>query len=221
MSTDLGFIHKLERGSSEVTLLLLHGTGGDEDSLLSLGRNVAPEANLLSPRGKVLEAGMPRFFRRLAMGVFDIEDLIARTAELARFVGDAAAAYNLDRERVFALGYSNGANIAASLLLLHPETVAGAALLHAMVPLRPDRLAELNGKPVLMTGGQRDQMIPREQTEALRALLEESGASVSLQWQPGGHEVSNKEVEILREWISNTLSGNRRPAAGRPDSPAR
>ncbi len=164
---DLGFIHRLDRGTGGTTLLLLHGTGGDEDDLLSLGRAVAPEATLLSPRGQVVEGGMPRFFKRLAMGVFDVPDLIARSADLGRFVSSAADEYDLDPGRVYALGYSNGANIAAAMLLLHPEILAGAALLHAMVPLEPAQPPDLTGKPVLITGGRRDPIIPGEQTEAL------------------------------------------------------
>src|SRR5499433_2520532 len=136
------FIHEFVPGDSDRTLLLLHGTGGSERDLIPLGRELDPNASLLSPRGKVLENGMPRFFRRLAEGVFDLDDLRQRTHDLAAFVAAASEAYQFDPRRVIAVGYSNGANIAASLLLLHPETLAGAVLFHAMVPLIPEKLPD-------------------------------------------------------------------------------
>src|SRR4026209_2924110 len=135
MTSGPDFIHDCVPGSSSRTLLLLHGTGGNERDLIPLGRELDPNASLLSPRGKILENGMPRFFRRLAEGVFDLEDLKARTHELADFVLAAAREYGFDAGRVFAAGYSNGANIAASSLLLRPGMLAGAVLLRPMVPL--------------------------------------------------------------------------------------
>ncbi|HEV2754733.1 MAG TPA: alpha/beta hydrolase [Actinomycetota bacterium] len=201
-SPDLGFVHRYERGEGSLTLLLLHGTGADENDLIPLGRAVAPEASLLSPRGQVLENGMPRFFRRLAMGVFDVEDLKRRTADLARFVDSASRQYGFESRDVVALGYSNGANIAASLLLSDLGGVGAAALLHAMVPFRPESLPDLSGTPVLLTGGMRDPMIPRDQTEELARMLGEAGADVELELAPGGHELTQDEVEKVHRWIA-------------------
>lgn len=203
VTEQLGMIHRFVKGNKPETLLLLHGTGGDEDDLLALGRDLDPEANLLSPRGQVLENGMPRFFRRLAMGVFDLEDLAARTHELARFVNDAVATYDLDPSRITAVGYSNGANIAASLLLLHPGLLSSAALLHAMVPFEPEEPPSLEGTDVLLTAGRRDQMVPPDQAKRLAEILEEAGADVTLDWQPGGHELTQAEFEAVRTWLKS------------------
>lgn len=201
MPNELNHIHLFEPGSDAVTLLLLHGTGGDEHDLLPLGRMLHADANLLSPRGNVLESGMPRFFRRLSMGIFDVEDLKARAADLLGFVDDAAHAYSFDRDRVVVIGYSNGANIAAGMLLSVDRPFAGAALLHAMTPFEPDPLPDLVGVRVLVTGGRRDQMIPAASTEHLSDLLTSSGADVSLHWEPGGHELTQAEVDVGKEWI--------------------
>ena len=168
------------------TLLLLHGTGGDENDLLDLGRALEPRAALLSPRGKVRENGMARFFRRLAEGVFDLEDLKYRTGELADFVAAASQSYGLDAARVTAVGYSNGANIAAALLLLRPGTLQSAVLFHAMVPLIPETLPDLQSKRVFLAAGKEDRLIPPRESERLAGLLEKAGAAVSLFWQPGG-----------------------------------
>ena len=200
MSTDLGFVHRWEPGS-ETTLLLLHGTGGDENDLIPLGRALAPGAALLSPRGQVLENGMPRFFRRLAMGVFDVEDLKARTEDLARFAEAAAKHYGFDLARTIAVGYSNGANIGASLLLARPGLLSAAALLHAMVPFRPEETPDLRGTSVLITGGIQDPMIPLDQTGELAAILRAAGAGVDLELAPGGHQLTVEEVEKVRDWV--------------------
>ena len=197
----LGFEHRFIPGDSDRTLLLLHGTGGDENDLLPLGKQLAPDANLLSPRGKVLEGGMPRFFRRLAMGVFDEDDLKFRAHELVDFVDLAAKEYGFDRDNVTALGYSNGANIAAAVLLLRPGALRAAGLLHAMVPFEPDELPDLNGTSVLLTGGRRDAMIPAPQTERLAQLLTEAGADLTLAWQPGGHELTPAELTTAQTWL--------------------
>lgn len=199
---DLGFVHRYEPGTTGVTLLLLHGTGADEHDLIPLGRAVAPRAALLSPRGQVLENGMPRFFRRLAMGVFDVDDLKRRTGDLARFVEAAADHYGVDLARTIVVGYSNGANIGGSLLLSRPGLVRGAALLHAMVPFRPETPPDLTGTRVLITGGRRDPMIPFDQTEELVAMLAAAGADVELAAGPGGHELTTAEVERVRDWIA-------------------
>src|SRR3989442_9754002 len=182
------FIHEFLAGYSNRTLLLLHGTGGNEHDLIPLGRELDPNAALVSPRGKVLERGMPRFFRRLAEGVFDLEDLRRRTIELADFVAAAAAHYGFDPRRVVAVGFSNGANIAASLLLLRPETLGGAVFFFAIVPLVPDPLPTIPGTPVLLSNGRLDPLVSAEETERLAALLREAGGAVTVAWQQAGHE---------------------------------
>lgn len=200
---DLGFEHVWEPGEEgRPTLLLLHGTGGDETDLLPLGHYLVPGAALLSPRGKVLEGDMPRFFRRLAPSVFDLDDLRARTHELADFVTAAAAEYGFDPARVTAVGYSNGANIAASLLLLRPGLLAAAVLLHAMVPIEPEQAPDLSGVPVFLTAGRADSMVPGEESERLAGVLRDAGANVELHWEPGGHALSRREIEAARVWLS-------------------
>jgi predicted esterase len=184
------------------TLLLLHGTGGTEEDLVPLGSMLAPGAALLSPRGKVLEGRMPRFFRRLAEGLFDVEDLVARTHELADFVARATAVYSLDPTRITALGFSNGANIGASLLLLHPQVLRGAALLRPMVPLEPSPLPNLEGTPVLLAAGRDDPLIAPEETERLAALLGRAGADVTVSWSPGGHGLMPNDIETVRGWLA-------------------
>ena len=205
--TEAGFVHRFDPAEEPgaPTLLLLHGTGGDENDLLPLGRMLDERAALLSPRGKVLENGMPRFFRRLSMGVFDEEDLVNRTHELASFVEEAASEYSLDPKRLFAVGFSNGANIAASLLLLHPGLLAGAVLLRAMTPFELETLPDLSGTPVYLAAGRSDQMIPAESTERLAELLREAGAEVTLDWQPGGHGIGRAEVEAARAWLAGVI----------------
>jgi predicted esterase len=186
------------------TLLLLHGTGGDENDLLPLGRMLLPGAGLLSPRGNVLENGMPRFFRRLAEGVFDEADLRVRTAELAAFVGSAASAYGFDASSVVAVGFSNGANIAASLLLLSPGTLRGAVLFRAMIPLRPPAPPSLAGVQVLLSQGVRDPIVPRSEGEGLAELLRAGGADVTLEWQDAGHGLVDADIAAARAWLART-----------------
>ena len=205
---DLGFVHVYEPGQSPWTLLLLHGTGGDEHDLVGLGRQLAPDAGLLSPRGKVLENGMPRFFRRLAVGRLDIPDLLARTDELAGFVADAAAAYELDPQRVVAVGFSNGANIAASLLLRRPGVLRGAALLRAMLPYEPERLPDLTGTDVLIAAGEGDPYSPPDQVRGLTEVLDTAGASVTTNVEPGaGHGLTRNDLARLAAWVGTTLTG--------------
>jgi len=205
--TEAGFVHRFDpaKEPGAPTLILLHGTGGDENDLLPLGRMLDERAALLSPRGKVLENGMPRFFRRLSMGVFDEEDLVNRTHELASFVEEAASEYGLDPKRLFAVGFSNGANIAASLLLLRPDLLAGAVLLRAMTPFELETLPDLSDTPVYLAAGRSDQMIPPESTERLAELLREAGAEVTLDWQPGGHGIGRAEVEAARDWLAGVI----------------
>jgi predicted esterase len=201
---DLGFIHRFVPAQSTLspTLLLLHGTGGSEDDLLSLGGGIAPEAALLSPRGKVLENGMPRFFRRLAEGVFDLEDLQLRTHELADWVQAAATDYNLDTSKVLGVGYSNGANIAASILLLRPESLRGAILLHPMVPLVPEIWPDLSGKPIFIGAGRHDPLVTPHETERLAELLENCGADITTYWHDGGHNLTQDEFAAAQEWFA-------------------
>lgn len=200
---ELGMAHQFVAGqaANAPTLLLLHGTGGDEHDLLDLGRMLYPGAALLSPRGQVLENGMPRFFRRLAEGVFDLEDLRRRTDDLAEFVAGASAVYGFDPKRVIAVGYSNGANIAASLLLQRPGVLAGAVLFHAMVPFVPEQLPDLAGVPVFMGAGRTDTMIRPQQTEGLARLLQQAGAEVALHWEQGGHALARGEVQAAAGWL--------------------
>jgi phospholipase/carboxylesterase len=197
----LSFTHRFLPATAEgrPPLLLLHGTGGDEHDLVPLGQAVAPGSALLSPRGKVLEHGMPRFFRRLAEGVFDEADVIARANELADFVAEAREAYGLPAP--VALGFSNGANIAAALLLLRPEALAGAALLRAMVPLGAPPAVDLAGKRVLILSGAMDPIVPAENAGRLAGLLERSGALVRHQNLPAGHGLSQADVTIVKEWL--------------------
>jgi phospholipase/carboxylesterase len=205
---DLGFIHRFvppPAGGDGPTLLLLHGTGGDENDLLDLGRIVAPAAALLSPRGKSLDEGSPRFFRRLREGIFDEADLIFRAGELADFVAAAADRYALDRARIFALGFSNGATIAAAVLLLRPEALAGAVLLRPMVPLEPKQPPDLTGKPVQVVAARHDPMVPVPQTQRLVALLESYGAAVELRWVPGGHGLSHEDLALVHAFLAAQL----------------
>jgi len=199
---DTDFIHVFEPGSdlARAPLLLLHGTGGDERDLLSLGRTVAPGASLLSPRGKVLEGSAPRFFRRLAEGVFDEADLKRRTDELAEFVLAARKRYGLPAP--IALGFSNGANIAAALLLQRPDVLAGAALLRAMVPFAEPPRADIAGKPVLILSGALDPIVPKANAEALARQLGESGAAVEHRVLPAGHGLGQPDINLLGDWLA-------------------
>ena len=207
----LGFVHRFVPGKdpSGPVCLLLHGTGGDEDSMLAVGRALAPDAALLSPRGKVLENGtVTRFFRRLAEGVLDVPDLIQRTQELAEFVTAASGVYGFDPGRVFAVGYSNGANIGAGLLLLHPGVLAGAVLFRPMVPLMPELIPDLTGKRVHIAAGSQDVMVPVSETERLVSLFERAGAEVSVRFASAGHGLTQEEVETAREWVGRRYGGD-------------
>ena len=196
------FIHEFVPGTSQRTLLLLHGTGGNERDLIPLGRELDERAALLSPRGKILENGMPRFFRRLAEGVFDLEDLKKRTNQLADFVAAAAQHYGFAADEVVAVGYSNGANIAASMLLLRPETLFAAVLFRAMVPLIPDTPPNLSSVRVWIGAGTDDPIIPTSETKRLAELLRKAGADVTIRHFPGGHELTPDDVEAARDWLT-------------------
>src|SRR5882724_137454 len=195
------FIHEFVPGSSSRTLLLLHGTGGSERDLIPLGRELDPNAALLSPRGKVLENGMPRFFRRLAEGVFDLEDLKTRTNELADFVAAAVRHYKLAADHIVGVGYSNGANISASMLLLRPEIMHAAILFRAMVPLVPDKLPELSSVHVWIGAGDQDPIIPAPETQRLVELLRRAGAEVTIRFAKAGHGLTNDDLETARHWL--------------------
>jgi phospholipase/carboxylesterase/glyoxalase family protein len=204
---ELGFAHVLEPGEGAWTLLLLHGTGGDEHDLVGLGRQLAPRAALLSPRGRTLENGMPRFFRRLAVGKLDIPDLLRRTDELASFVAAAAATYKLDPGRVVALGLSNGANIAVSLLLRHPGLLCAAALLRPMLPYEPEDVPQLTGTEVLIAAGEGDPYSSPEQTERLGEILSAGGAAVETHTEPGaGHGLTQGDLRRLADWIARVTT---------------
>ncbi|RDJ23283.1 alpha/beta hydrolase [Bosea caraganae] len=195
------FIHAFEPGTdaNRTPLLLLHGTGGDERDLLPLGRMVAPGAALLSPRGQVLEGSMPRFFRRLSEGVFDEDDLRRRTHELADFIKDISRQYGLAAP--VAVGFSNGANIAASLLLLRPEVLAGAALLRAMSPFAKPPRADLTGKRVQLLSGAFDPIVPADDAERLATTLASNGAAVDHRTVPTGHGLSQADIGLLKTWL--------------------
>jgi phospholipase/carboxylesterase len=197
------FIHEFVPGTSNRTLLLLHGTGGNERDLIPLGRELDPRAALLSPRGKVLENGMPRFFRRLAEGVFDLEDLKNRTNELADFVAAAAQHYGFASDNVVTVGYSNGANIAASMLLLRPEILRGAVLFRAMVPLVPESLPDLSSVLVWIGAGSEDPIIPTSETQRLVELLRSAGADVTLRFFNAGHGLTSSDVETAGRWLKD------------------
>ncbi len=204
MKSGLDFVHEFVPGSSKRTLLLLHGTGGNERDLIPLGREIDPTAAILSPRGKILENGMPRFFRRLAEGVFDLEDLKKRTNELAAFVAAAAQHYGFASDKVVAIGYSNGANIAASLLLVRPGTVHAAILFRAMVPLVPEKLPDLSLLRVWIGAGNQDAIIPTSETQRLVELLRNARADVTIRFYTGGHNLTNHEIEIARDWLMSS-----------------
>jgi phospholipase/carboxylesterase len=203
---DLGFQHVFESGTSGWTILLLHGTGGDEHDLVPLGRQLAPGAALLSPLGKVREGSAPRFFRRLAVGELDIPDLLVRTDELAVFVGAAAAGYGLDPARVLALGFSNGANIAVSLLFRHPGLLRGAALLRPLLPYDPDPLPDLAGTDVLVAAGSNDPYSSPLDTERLVTTLERAGAAVAAHTEPGaGHGLTQNDLQATATWLAGLI----------------
>jgi phospholipase/carboxylesterase len=199
---DLGFIHRFVPGEDPgPPLLLLHGTGGDENDLLPLANRIAPGCSMLSPRGKVNEQGLTRFFRRAPDGVWDRDDFNQRTLELADFLRQARAAYQIGKP--IALGYSNGANIAWSLLLHDPQLLAGAILLRAMLPFDPRPLPDLRGVPVLLIAGTHDELIPVDRAGLLAALLGEAGADVSYEVLHAGHGLTKQDLTLATEWLAN------------------
>ena len=197
----IGFIHRFEPGdeSGATPLLLLHGTGGNEYDLLPFGRAIAPGAPLLSPRGKVLENGLPRFFRRLAEGVFDLEDLRGRTIELADFTVNACQTYGL--KPPIALGYSNGANIAAAMLQLRPEILSGGILYRAMVPIDEPVQGRLDAKPILIVSGKHDMIVPLANAQRLATILKDAGANLDHQFLPAGHALTEQDIDAAKRWF--------------------
>jgi phospholipase/carboxylesterase len=207
VSPAAGFQHRFEPGSGAATLLLLHGTGGDEHQLIDLGRQMAPEAALLSPRGKVLEDGVAaRFFARRGAGNLDLDDLRLRGEELAAWVGESCEQYGRDAGQVIALGYSNGANIAVELLFRHPGVLRGAALLRPMLPYRPDAPLTLTGTDVLIAAGDADAYSSPEQVVELAGLLTSGGAEVELSRQPTGHGLVQADLDALAAWLRPRVS---------------
>lgn len=205
MTDDLGFIHRFvpaEDSSSGETLVVLHGTGGDENDLIGIGQAIAPGAAIVSPRGNVLEAGAPRFFKRLAEGVFDPKEVRLRAEELARFIRAAVVTYRLDPTRVFALGYSNGANIASTVMLVEPGILQGAILFRPMLVYEPSEKSDLTGSAVFISAGRMDPIVPTVSVERLAELFESAHAEVTLKWQLTGHNLVPSEVREAAEWLA-------------------
>ena len=210
MNNDLDFIHRFisadsKAKKSSLTLLFLHGTGGTENDLIPLGKELATNASILSVRGKVLENGMPRFFRRLEEGVFDLEDLKMRTDELAEFILKSSSIYEFDLKRLVAVGYSNGANIGASLLLKRPEVLAGAILFRAMVPFVPDVLPDLSQKSIILLEGLRDPIVGKQEAESLLKIFNTARSNVTMKWQDSGHNLIQDDIDSAREWLEINL----------------
>jgi len=206
MNNGLDFIHRFisansKANKSSLTLLLLHGTGGTEDDLIPLANELTPDASILSVRGKVLENGMPRFFRRLEEGVFDLEDLKMRTDELADFILKSSSIYDFDLKRLVAVGYSNGANIGASVLLRRPEVLAGAILFRAMVPFIPDVLPDLSKKFIILLEGMRDPIVSKQEAESLLKIFNKAHSNVTIKWQGSGHNLTQEDIDSAKRWL--------------------
>jgi predicted esterase len=205
MSEDFGFIHRFvpaEHNATGDTLVVLHGTGGDENDLIGIGQAIAPGAAIVSPRGNVLENGAPRFFKRLAEGVFDPKEVRSRAEELARFIRAAVVTYRLDPARVFALGYSNGANIASTIMFVEPEILRGAILFRPMLVYEPSEMNDLTGSAVFISSGRMDPIVPAESVERLVELFDEAHAEVTLKWQLAAHSLVPSEVHEAAEWFA-------------------
>jgi phospholipase/carboxylesterase len=202
---DLGFIHRFvppEEPASGETLIVLHGTGGDENDLVGIGQAVAPCAAILSPRGNVLEKGAPRFFKRLAEGVFDPKEVRSRAEELARFIRAAMSFYQLDVSRIHALGYSNGANVASTVMLIEPGLVQSAILFRPMLVYEPEARNNLSGSGVFISAGRMDPIVPVTSVERLVELFETAHAEVTLKWQLTGHNLVPSEVREAADWFA-------------------
>ena len=197
--------HIYREGNKDTTLLLLHGTGGTEEDLLPLAEQIDTNANILSVRGNIEENGMPRYFKRLREGVFDEEDLIFRTNELHDFINQSAEEYGFDRSNVIAIGYSNGANIAASLLFHFDHPLQGAILHHPMVPRRETELPDAKGINVFIAAGKQDPICSPEESEELQTLLSQAGAETTLHWESGGHQLTIEEVKAAAAWYQQVF----------------
>jgi phospholipase/carboxylesterase len=205
VTPDLAFTHRFVPATDPTraeTLLVLHGTGGDENDLIGLGQAIAPGAAILSPRGKVVEHGASRFFKRLAEGVFDPKEVRSRAEELARFVHSAISKYNLDPARVFAFGFSNGANIASTVMLIEPGLLQGAVLFRPMVVFEPDNHPDLSGTAVLVSSGRMDPIVPVDNVERLVEVLESANAEVTVKWQLAAHNLLPSEVREATDWFA-------------------
>jgi phospholipase/carboxylesterase len=205
MTEDLGFIHRFlpaDDSANGETLVVLHGTGGDENDLIGIGQAIAPGAAILSPRGNVLENGAPRFFRRLAEGVFDPKEVRSRAEELARFIRAAVITYRLDPTRVFALGYSNGANVASTVMFVEPGILQGAILFRPMLVYEPTEKKDLSGSAVFISAGRMDPIVPTASVERLVKLFELAHAEVALKWQLVGHNLVPSEVSEAANWLA-------------------
>ena len=205
MTEDLGFIHRFvpaEDSASGETMIVLHGTGGDENDLIGIGQTIAPGAAILSPRGNVLENGAPRFFRRLAEGVFDPKEVRSRAEELARFIRAAIIKYGLDATRIYTLGYSNGANVASTVMFIEPRLIQGAILFRPMLVFEPEEQNDLSGSSVFISAGRVDPIVPVGSVERLAELFESRHAEVTLKWQLAGHNLVPSEVREASDWLA-------------------
>ena len=203
MTDDLGFIHRFVPGEESAdTLLVLHGTGGNENDLVGIGQAIAPGAAIISPRGNVLENGAPRFFKRIAEGVFDPREVRSRADELARFIRAAAITYRLNASRIFALGYSNGANVASTVMLIEPGVIQGAVLLRPMVVYEPPEKVDLTGSSVFISAGRMDAIVPSDSVERLADMFRSANADVTLRWQISGHNLLPSEIREAADWYA-------------------
>jgi predicted esterase len=210
MTEDLGFIHRFvpaEDSASGETLVVLHGTGGNENDLVEIGQAIAPGAAILSPRGKVLENGAPRFFKRLAEGVFDPKEVRSRAEELARFIRAAITKYDLDANRIYALGYSNGANVASTMMFIEPRLFQGAILFRPMLVFEPPERGDLSSVSVFISAGRIDSVVPVSSVEKLAELFELSRAEVTLKWQSVGHNLVPGEAREAADWLALQRTG--------------
>jgi phospholipase/carboxylesterase len=205
VSNPSSFIHRFLPGTLPSTVLVLHGQGGDENDLLPVARALAPGAAFLSPRGKALENGAVRFFARLSPDMFDETEVRVRTAELAEWVSAAAAQYSLDATKIYALGFSNGASIAASTMLLHPGVLAGGLLLRPRTIVEPAQLPDLKGAPVLVIAGQQDERMPAGAGEYLARLLGKAGAAVEMAMLDAGHELTPQDFSLGKSWFTKVV----------------
>lgn len=196
------FSHRFDPATSEEvrTALVLHGTGGDENSLVPFAQSLLPGAAILSPRGRILEHGVARYFRRFAEGVFDFDSIRHEADALAEFLAEAAKEYKFDASKVTAIGYSNGANIGWSMLLRHPDSLAELVLFRPMVTLT-DEQPDLRKANIFVSSGRQDAMVGEDGAKSLVAQMRDLGANVEHNWHEGGHELASSELKIAQEWL--------------------